>query len=891
VSTPENPYRLPRTVVPHRYDLTLAPDLAAATFDGSEAIVVEVVEPTAEVVLNALDIEIDEAAAEVGDERLVAAVSLDEATERATLTFDREIPTGPATLHLRFRGVLNDKLVGFYRSTFTDDDGATHVLATTQMEATDARRAFPCWDEPDAKAVFGVTLVVPEDLLAVSNSGEIGREPAGEGRVAVRFADTMPMSTYLVAFVVGPLVATDPVDVDGKPLRVVCPPGKEHLADFALEVGEFALRYFTDWFGMVYPGDKLDLVAIPDFAFGAMENLGCITFRERYLLVDPATATQAELQSVVDVIAHELAHMWFGDLVTMKWWNGIWLNEAFATFMEMTCTDAFRPEWQRWVDFGLSRSAAFDTDALAATRPIEYPVVSPADADGMFDVLTYEKGASVVRMLEQYLGAERFRDGIRRYMARHQYGNTETSDLWDALEAETGEPVRRIAESWIFQGGFPELVVGAGAEGGLTISQRRFRYGADGTGERAAGGAVGGGAPDGSGGDGAQDRSGGPSEGAEASWSVPVVLGTRTGGAGDGAGDGTDERRVAQLVDAAPVTVAEATTWPWVNANFGAHGFYRVRYDRPLLESLLDNLADLTPLERYTLVDDAWASVLAGSTDAASYLDTIERFADERDLSVWERITAGLGQIDRLIEGDARVALHSRVAALIGPARAELGADSRPGDDDRTRTLRGVLLQTAALLGDDGAARRRARELLDRFLDHPPSVDPSLAAPALAVSATLGDAALHERLTAGFRASDNPQDRQRLLFSLARFRDPEAFRRTLDLSLSDDVRTQDAPYLLGSAIDNRDNGPAAWEFVAEHWADVQKRFPANSLARLVGGIRGLRDRALGREVEAFLADHPIPQGELQVRQHVERMWITVALAERESSRLAAALSG
>jgi puromycin-sensitive aminopeptidase len=869
VSTSENPHRLPRTVVPRRYDLTLAPDLAAATFDGSEAIAVEVVEPTAEVVLNAVDMEIDEAAAQVGDERLVAAVSLDEATERATLTFDRTLPAGPATLHLRFRGVLNDKLVGFYRSTFTDDDGATHVLATTQMEATDARRAFPCWDEPDAKAIFGVTLVVPEHLLAVSNSGEIGREPGGEGQVAVRFADTMPMSTYLVAFVVGPLVATDPVDVDGKPLRVVCPPGKEHLADFALEVGEFALRYFTDWFGMVYPGDKLDLVAIPDFAFGAMENLGCITFRERYLLVDPATATQAELQSVVDVIAHELAHMWFGDLVTMKWWNGIWLNEAFATFMEMTCTDAFRPEWQRWVDFGLSRSAAFDTDALAATRPIEYPVVSPADADGMFDVLTYEKGASVVRMLEQYLGAERFRDGIRRYMARHQYGNTETSDLWDALEAETGEPVRRIAESWIFQGGFPELLVGAGAGGGAAIRQRRFHYTADGT-------------------DGGRDGAAGD---AAAHWSVPVVLGTRRGGAGDGAGGGTDERRVAQLVDAEPVTVPEAATWPWVNANFGAHGFYRVRYDPPLLEALLANLADLTPLERYTLVDDAWASVLAGTSDAVAYVDTAEGFADERDLSVWERITAALGQIDRLVVGDARVALHSRVAALIGPARADLGADARPGDDDRTRTLRGVLLQTAALLADDGAARRRARQLLDRFLDHPPSVDPSLAAPALAVSATLGDPALHERLTAGFRGADNPQDRQRLLFSLARFRDPEAFGRTLDLSLTDDVRTQDAPYLLGSAIDNRDNGPDAWRFVAAHWADVQKRFPANSLARLVGGIRGLRDRALAEEVEAFLADHPIPQGELQVRQHVERMWVTVALAERESGRLAAALAG
>jgi aminopeptidase N len=856
VSTPENPHRLPRTVVPRRYDLTLEPDLVEATFSGSETIAVEVVEPTSEVVLNAVEIEIDEAVADVGGQRLVASVALDDKAERATLTFDRAL-AGDVTLHLRFRGVLNDKLVGFYRSTFTDDAGATQVLATTQMEATDARRAFPCWDEPDAKAVFGVTLVVPQDLLAVSNAGEIGREPTGDGRVAVRFADTMPMSSYLVAFVVGPLAATDPVDVDGKPLRVVCPPGKEHLADFALEVGEFALRFFTDWFGMVYPGDKLDLVAIPDFAFGAMENLGCVTFRERYLLIDPATATQAELQAVVDVVAHEIAHMWFGDLVTMKWWNGIWLNEAFATFMEMTCTDAFRPEWQRWIDFGLSRSAAFDTDALGATRPIEYPVISPADADGMFDVLTYEKGASVVRMLEQYLGTERFRDGIRRYMARHQFGNTETSDLWDALEAETGEPVRRIAESWIFQGGFPEVHVDRveGDDGpSVDISQRRFRYG---------------------------DKAG------DERWSVPLVLGTRSD-AGEH-GDGT--RQLVQLLEGESTTATEPASWPWVNANFGAHGFYRVHYAPPLLDALLENLGDLTALERYTLVDDAWAGVLAGSTDAVTFVAMAERFDDERDLSVWERMTGGLTQIDRLVDGDAGVALHTRIAALVGPARAELGAEATAGEDDRTRTLRGLLLQTAALLGDDGAACERATELLDRFLAHPPSVDPSLASPALAVSATLGDVALHDRLVGHFHATDNPQDRQRLLFALSRFRDADALGRTLDLSLSGDVRTQDAPYLLGETLTNRDNGHQAWTFVASHWSDIEQRFPANSLSRLVGGIRSVRDRALADEVEAFLADHPIPQGELQVRQHIERMWVTVALAEREAARLAQSLAG
>jgi aminopeptidase N len=861
---PDNPHRLPRTVRPRRYDLTLEPDLDTATFAGEETIEVEVVEPTAEIVLNAAEIEVDEASVELpgdgGDAKpATITLSLDEEAERLTLRLDQELPVGPAIVHLRFRGVLNDKLQGFYRSTFTDEAGDERVLATTQMEATDARRAFPCWDEPDAKAVFAVTLVVPEDLLAISNAAELSRQPIPNkaGKVAVRFADTMPMSTYLVAFVVGPLVATEPVLVDGKPLRVVCPVGKEHLAGYALEVGAFALRYFSDWFGIVYPGDKLDLVAIPDFAFGAMENLGCVTFRERYLLIDTETATQAERQAVVDVIAHEIAHMWFGDLVTMKWWNGIWLNEAFATFMEMTCTDAFRPDWQRWVDFGLSRSAAFDTDALGSTRPVEYPVISPRDAEGMFDILTYEKGASVVRMLEQYLGADRFQAGLRRYMARHQFGNTETSDLWDALEEETGEPVRRIAETWIFQGGFPEVAVSSLDGAGLRFSQRRFGYG------------------DGAGGNGSGSGDGS----ADARWAVPVVV-------EHGAGGGSTVERV--LLDGQTADLAVSGPLGWAKANAGAHGFYRVRYAPDLLAALLDRLGELTPLERYVLVDDAWAAVLAGSMTGSAFFDMVDGFAGETDLSVWERIVGALSQLERLVEGDARRRLYERIGALIGPARARLGDAAAEGDDDRTRTLRGSLLQAAAVLADDPAAQERCRELLDAFLADPASVDPSLSAPALTASTTLGDVALHERLVERFGAVENPQDRERILRSLARFRDPAALARTLDLSLSGSVRTQDDPYLLAETVANRDNAAVAWAFVSGRWDEIAERFPDNSIPRLVGGIRSVRDRGLAGEIVAFLDEHPIPQGEMQVRQHVERMWVTVALAEREAGRLSEA---
>ncbi|MBA2625459.1 MAG: M1 family peptidase, partial [Acidimicrobiia bacterium] len=469
-------YRLPGTVVPRRYELVIEPDLDAARFTGTEDVTLDVLEAVDEVVLNAAELVVDEAWLTGPDgTRLDADPQLDEETERLTLALSGTAAPGPWTMHLGFRGVLNDKLRGFYRSTFTDADGATRTIATTQMEPVDARRAFPCWDEPDRKAVFGVTLVVAEGLLALSNASTLSEEPADDGRVAVRFADTIPMSTYLVAFIVGPLEATGPVDVDGVPLRVVHVPGKGHLAPYALDVGAFCLRWFADYYGIAYPGGKVDLVALPDFAAGAMENLGAITFREAVLLVDPEAVTQLELQRVADVIAHELAHMWFGDLVTMKWWNGLWLNEAFATFMELAAIDAYKPEWHRWVAFTNERSAAFAVDSLASTRPIEYPVRSPADAEGMFDVLTYQKGASVLRMLEQYLGTEGFRSGIRRYLSARQFANAETTDLWDAIEEATGEPVRRIMDSWIFQGGYPLIGVEA-AEGGVRLDQRRFAF-------------------------------------------------------------------------------------------------------------------------------------------------------------------------------------------------------------------------------------------------------------------------------------------------------------------------------------------------------------------------------------------------------------------------------
>lgn len=848
-------YRLPRSVVPSHYDLELAPDLDAARFTGTATIHVAVREPVDEITLNALDVEIDRAVL-VGPNgvELPARVTYDHDTERAVLDLDAAAAPGEWRLELEFRGELNDKLVGFYRSTFTDVDGATRTLAVTQMESTHARRAFPCFDEPDFKATFSVTLVVADGLTALSNGAEIASEPLDDGRRRVRFATTIPMSTYLVAFVVGPLEVTEPVLTHGEvPIRIAHPPGKGHLTPYALDAARFSLDFFAEWFGLPYPGDKLDLVAVPDFAFGAMENLGCVTFREVLLLIDPDDSTQPERQRLVDVVAHELAHMWFGDLVTMGWWEGIWLNEAFATYMEMLATDAYRPEWQRWVDFGLARTAAFGVDALAATRPIEYPVVSPADAEGMFDLLTYEKGAAVLRMLERYLGEEAFRGGIRAYLRAHAYANTLTTDLWDAIEEATGEPVRRIMDSWIYQGGFP--VVGVTHEPGaprVRLTQHRFRYLAD-------------------------------DDGHEPRWAVPVTLRV-------GRGDHVTDERV--LLDDDLTEVDLGGPADWVLANVEGAGFYRVRYSATGRAALVGIAHDaLAPIERYGLVDDAWALLLAGELSAAEVLALVERLGErEDDLSVWQRLAGVLADLDRLVDEGDRQTWTAHVRALAAPALARLGREPSDGEPERDRQLRGVLVSLLGRVGDDTEVVAWCRELRDRD-EAGERVEPALAAAAVDVVAHHGDTDDLDRYLARVRAADTPQEEQRYLYATADFRGDADAARVREMALTDDVRTQNAAFLLRRALRNPDQGPAAWRFVRDRWSDINERLPSMTIVRMLEGITVVDDPARAADIEAFFAEHPVPQAAKTLAQHLESMRVRVRLREREAENLAAALRG
>ena len=811
----------------------LEPDLTGATFSGTVSIDVTASDEVQSVELNADELHI----ASVHIDGVDVPFHLDAVAER--LVIDSPVDAGDAVVDIAFTGTLNDKLRGWYRSTFKDEHGVEQVIATTQMQATDCRRAFPCFDEPEFKAVFEITLVVEPDLLAVSNGPEVGRVARDDGKHVVIFKPTMVMSTYLVAFVVGPLEATAPIDVDGTPLRVVHVPGKGHLTEFALEIGAFSLRWYQRYYGIPYPSDKVDMLALPDFAAGAMENLGCITYRESLLLADPNTATQYELQNLADVVAHEVAHMWFGDLVTMKWWNGIWLNEAFATFMEIACCNAFRPDWLRWTTFSLERSMAFETDSLASTRPVEFAVEAPADCDGMFDVLTYQKGGSLLRMLEQYLGAEGFRQGISVYLDKHAYGNTETGDLWDAIEeVNPTVPVRTLMDSWIWQPGYP--LVTARLDGNdLVLNQQRFSYADN------------------------DDPT---------LFVVPIHLSI----------NGVESK---VLLDSASTRVQLPSADATVVVNAGGHGFMRVAYDDTLRARLSgEALVGLTVIDRYNLVDDAWNAVIGARLAAADFLGFVEAFQNDRDLAVWQAIAVGLRSLGRLVEGPAYAALQRRIADLVGPVVADLGWEPADGESDLTSKLRGLLVNVLAVSGNDADAQARCRRMLNDE-----STDPELAAAsAVAVASTGTDDDFADYLQR-FRTAETPQLRLRYMFALAEFPSEEQIRRTIDLAVSGDVKTQDAPFLLNRCIANREHGEMAWESVRRQWPDLLERFPNNTIVRMVSSITTLTTPHLVADVQGFFAEHPIPQAAKTLEQLLERQGVNAELHARQAEPLAAAL--
>ncbi|HVE94902.1 MAG TPA: ERAP1-like C-terminal domain-containing protein, partial [Acidimicrobiales bacterium] len=530
------------------------------------------------------------------------------------------------------------------------------------------------------------------------------------------------------------------------------------------------------------------------------------------------------------------AHMWFGDLVTMKWWNGIWLNEAFATFMELLCVDSFRPDWKRWDAFATERAAALRIDGLEATRPVEIAVARPEEADAMFDVLTYQKGSSVVRMLEQYLGASEFREGLRLYMRRHAYGNTETTDLWDAIEEASGEPARSIMDSWIYQGGYPLVSVTPVAADRVRLTQQRFRYGG----------------------------------GADATWQVPVRVRHAAG-----------EERV--VLGDEPVELTVSADGPVV-VNAGGWGFFRVRYEGELRGRIAAGLASLSALERYNLLSDAWAAALAGAAPAAEAIDLMRAYGGETDPATWQLILGIAKTLRRVAPEDAVAAF---VQQLAGPAAERFGWDATDGEDATAGTSRGLVLELLGNVGKDTRVIDESRRRVEAAASDPTALPGDVRRAALQTIARDGNEADLTKLLEGMRTASTPQDETQYRSALAELTHPALVRRVCDLCLTE-IRSQDVSPVLMLLLAGA-HPLVAWEWVEENWETLLERLPSNLVSRIVLGVVETVDPTLAARIRAFLETHPIPVGGATVRQYLELMDTHVAFAGRESAALVSAL--
>lgn len=800
--------RLDKVATPLHYKMEISCHPGEKTFAGQSSILLKLEEARSEIVLHALELEIDKAVLRNGNGRMInGSVDLDESWQIARIHLEEPAEAGRWFLDLQFKGVLNDKLRGFYLSTYKDSSGEDKYIAVTKFEPSDARRAFPCFDEPEFKAVFELSLIVDARLTAISNSPILAEEDLGDGKKKMRFAPTIKMSSYLVAYVIGELVSSpELMSKSGTPIRIWSVPGKEKLSSFGLKWAKESLDYFADYFGIDYPGEKLDLVAIPDFASGAMENFACITFRETALLLDEASATGAECKRVAEVICHENAHMWFGDLVTMSWWNGLWLNEAFATFMAAKAIEKLSPEWKFWQSFNIEKSAAMRVDGLRNSRSIEFPVKSPEDARAMFDILTYEKGCAILRMLELFLGPELFRKGCAIYMKRHAYANTETSDLWDALETAASEAgcsvsVSQIMHGWVYQMGFPLLSVSRSAEDPqeLVLHQSAFRYLQLEVPEKSL-------------------------------WHIPLSY--RAGKQASSEGE-------YMLVKAESETHKLAGPGEFFLANSGGNGFFRVEYGDDLRTALFARLGELSASERFNLASDLWASCQAGKLSLKAYLHDLQNILScEVDNNVFLLAAGSLSYLRRVVYAESpglAENLESLAEVLFWEHLQTLGFEGAEAESLEKRELRGMLF---GLMGSFSVKKLFpvTEKLWQRFKEQRASIESNLLAGLVSAKAANGDMNTFLEFMELKEKARTPQEENRYLFALAAFKQQEVLAKALELINKGAVRKQDKPLLLYSLLQNPWAGELGWSYIRDNWQALADDLPLQAIIRLIDAV-------------------------------------------------------
>jgi len=850
---------LPANVIPNKYSINLHPDFNKFTYLGKEDIKIEVLEATSEILLNCDEIEIQSAQLTRGGTSIATSqITYEKQRETVTLSFSDTIPAGPASLEIKFTGELNDKLRGFYRSEYTNAEGNTAYLATTQFEATDARRAFPCWDEPSRKAKFEVTLVIPEDMVAVSNTPVVAENSTAPGLKTLKFAETPVMSTYLLAFIIGDLVSIEKEAANNTRVGVWTTRGKEDQGRFALDTSVKLLSFFNDYFGIPYPLEKLDHIAIPDFAAGAMENWGAVTYRETALLVDPQNSSAGTRQRVAEVVAHEMAHMWFGDLVTMEWWDDLWLNESFASWMGTKAVDWLFPEWEMWTQFvNMDTNRALSLDGLKNSHPIEQEVKDPAEVSQLFDAISYSKGASVIRMLEQFLTPTTFRQGLYRYLSGHEYQNARTIDLWNALEEASGQPVNTIMNTWTGQMGYPVLQVSAQANSGnleLNLSQQRFVY-------------------DNMQGDGVPEAQ---------VWQVPIRVSSPS-----------SVQATATIMDQPSTSISVPSVGAdrqWFKVNPLQTGFFRVNYATQDWERLVPAISslELAAPDRLGVQNDAYALSRAGLLPITQFLSLAQAYGNERDASVWSDLASNLRDIDHLTTDEPFYQTYRSFARnLFAPVAQEIGWDARTGEGHLDSLLRSTVLSQAGSY-DDPAVLDQAKDRFARFLNNPSSLPPDLRGVIYSLISHSGERADYDKLWDMERQADLQEEKMRLLLSIARFKQPELLQETLERALTPEVRSQDAITVVTAVAANVHGRELAWQFVQDQWEEFDRRYGGGGfgLMRLVSVSGNFASEERRTQVETFFQEHSAPAAERTIRQSLERIRLNATWLERNRSELA-----
>lgn len=831
---------------PESYDLVLHPDKGSMTFTGTVTITGNKVgRPSQRLTFHQKELKITSAKVVKHDKKatsdiVITRINNQKSFDEVRLHCDQQLFPGKYTVTLEFEGKITRPMNGIY-PCFFEHNGKQKQLIATQFESHHAREAFPCIDEPEAKATFDLSLTTPAGETVIANTPV--KKQATKGKLQTTSFETTPkMSTYLLAFVFGELDSLEAKTKDGVLVRTFATPDNIKHTQFALDCAVKTLEFYNEYFDIAYPLDKCDFIALPDFASGAMENWGCITFREQALLVDPHNTSLHLKQYVANVVAHELTHQWFGNLVTMRWWTDLWLNESFASWMSYLAVDHLFPDWKVWTQFIVDEQGlALKQDALENTHPIEVPVRHPDEIRTIFDAISYEKGASVLLMLHDYLGDKDFRDGLRLYLKRHAYSNTDTIDLWQALEEASRKPVREFMSTWTSQSGYP-IVTANIATDKPSLSQERFYLNPA-----------------------AQKQ--------PATWPIPLLATSNAG--------------IETLQKATQPLAANKLTDSFL-LNHDRTSFFRAIYDAKHLESLAKHVksGQLNELDRLGLLSDAFEAAKAGYGSSVDVLKLLEAYADESSAVVWDIISGGIGSI-RVVMDDHKVrdGLKPYLRKLTAHQLKRLGWQEKPDDSHFDRLLRPTILGLASFAEEPTVVKEAKRQF--NAMKKPEDVHPDLRGVVYGTIARTGTKADFTKLLDMHNASANSEERVTLAGALTGFKQPELIKKALGEITGTNVRLQDAPYWIAYSFMNRYARRDTWQWMTSNWEWLQTNLGTDlSFFRMpIYAGRAFSDESFLPEFTDFFSKHLSPAFDRPIKQAVETIQWQAAWKKRDLNKI------